>query len=149
MRSPTRFKLLVDYGGHLAALVRSVDPRRHPVAYLIDLDDEFGLVWATALRERFGRPDAAACLALARFSTPRGRAIATGCAPAGETARLASKITAGLQERFLSDATLAELIEVELKLGRPPAPRAFRVLVVADHGAEVAAERLDHPSGKA
>jgi hypothetical protein len=116
---------------------------------VIDLDDMFGLVWASAIRQRFGRPDVKGCLALARCSVPRGRAIATGCAPGAALAKLAAAITAEMEKRVVPNATLADLIEVEIKLGRPPAPGTFRVLVVTDRGAEVAAERFDQPGGEA
>ncbi len=151
MRSQARFKLLVDYGSHLGALVRRVDPTSmlHPVAYVIDLDDPFGLVWATAIRRRFGRPDIKGCLALARCSVPPGRAIATGCAPRADLVKLAAGIVAGMERRGAPEAMLVELVEVEIRIGRPPAPRAFGVLVVTDQGAEVAAERLDPPIGRA
>jgi hypothetical protein len=144
MRSLARFRLLVGFGGHLVPLVRRISalPALRPAAYVIDLHDPFGLAWGTALRQRFGRPDVAACLALAECSTPPGRAIVIGCVPGPDLAALAAEITAGLQQRFVPDAALVELLEVELRLQRPPPAGTFRILVASDHGAEVATERF-------
>ena len=151
MRSAARFRLLLDYGAHLGPFVRMVASAVMwcPVGYVIDLHDPFGLAWATALRHRFGRPDVAACLALARCSVPPGRAIVTGCVPAQEIAKLATMVSSEFERRLAPDAVLAESIEVELRLSRPAPPGTFLVLVVTDSGAEVAAERLDHPVARA
>ena len=150
MRSAARFQLLVDCGAHLGALVRLIERRSpNPVAYVIDLHDPFGFMWATALQGQFGKPDVDTALALAQRSPSPGRAISTGCAPASEMARLAAAITAGMERREAPTTLLADLIEVELRLGRASPAGTFRVLVVGDYGAEVAHERLEHPRGRA
>jgi hypothetical protein len=136
--TPRRLTLYQEHRAGVGTVLAALPADARPTAagYIIDILDPVGVVLATAMRERFGKPDFARFLGPA-LADVRSQVLGIGLVQPRDLAALATDVAAAIAKHDRMQRHKAVFVALARELSRTRPPDCFQVVIVGDGGADV------------